>query len=123
MTEVAAKLSAMQFGPVLKSVPSTARQNVYLHPWHLSLSEGAKAGRFPSMHQTKLHFPSIVWKNYQAAREALELKFDSCGGENVEFFSVRYIDGHNKGIMVQAVLAMVIYAATQLALDSMLFLI
>ena len=108
--EVVANIPS-QCGPVLRSVPSTARQNVYLHPWHLSLSENAKAGRYPSMHQTRAHFPSIVWKNYLASREALEIKFDAGGGEEIDFFSVRYIDGHNKGIIVQTLLALVIYAA------------
>lgn len=98
-----------QWGPVLKSVPATQRLNVYLHPWHLSLGEGAKAGRYPSMHQTKAHMPSVVWKNYQAAREALEIKCDQPAGDQLEYFSVRYIDGHNKGVMVQSVLALVVY--------------
>ena len=99
-----------QCGPVLRSVPSTARLNAYMHPWQFSLSERAKAGRYPSMHQTRIQFPSIVWKNYQASREAVEVKFDAAGGDTIEFFSVRYIDGHNKGIIVQTLLALVIYA-------------
>ena len=73
-----------QWGPVLKSVPASQRLNVYLHPWHLSLGEGAKAGRYPSMHQTKAHMPSVVWKNYQAAREALEIKCDQPAGDQLE---------------------------------------
>ena len=83
--EVVANIPS-QCGPVLRNVPSTARQNVYLHPWHLSLSENAKAGRYPSMHQTRIHFPTIVWKNYLASREALEIKFDAAGGEAIDFF-------------------------------------
>ena len=97
-----------QNGPVLKAVPTSDRQNVYLHPWQLSLAESAKAGRYPSMHQTRLHLPSIVWKGYQASREALEIKFDVAAGEQIGYFSVKYIDGHNKGLIVQAILAMVI---------------
>lgn len=99
-----------QNGPVLKAVPACERQNAYLHPWHLSLAETAKAGRYPSMHQTRLHLPSIVWKGYQASREALEIKFDVPVGDQVGYFSVKYIDGHNKGLMVQAILALVIHS-------------
>ncbi|CAK9074707.1 unnamed protein product [Durusdinium trenchii] len=77
--EVAAKLP-QSCGPVLKTVPASARSNAYLHPWHLSLCENAKAGRFPTMHQTRLHMPSIVWKHYQAHREALEIKCDAPAG-------------------------------------------
>lgn len=110
--EVAAKLP-QSCGPVLKTVPASARSNAYLHPWHLSLCENAKAGRFPTMHQTRLHMPSIVWKHYQAHREALEIKCDAPAGDQIGHFTVRYIDGHNKGMMVQGLLAMVIHTATQ----------
>ena len=99
-------------GPVLQKAPTTGRQNAYVHPWHLSLAEIAKAGRYPSMHQTRLHFPSVVWKTYQASREALEIKLDQSGGDDLGYFTIRYIDGHNKGIIVQSILAMVIYNVT-----------
>ena len=65
------------------------------------------------MHQTRLHFPSVVWKTYLSSREALEIKIDQLGGEDLQYFSIRYIDGHNKGIIVQSVLAMVIYIVTR----------
>ncbi len=96
-------------GPVLKTIPASKRPNVYLNPWDLSLGENAKAGKYPSMHQMRLHYPSIVWKTYQSHREALEIKFDQPSGTNIDFFSVRYIDGHNKGLICQAILAMVIH--------------
>ena len=105
-----------QLGPVLKSVPANSRQNVYLHPWHLSLAESAKAGRYPSMHQTRAHFPSILFKTFQSAREAIEIKFDAAAGESIDFFTIRYIDGHNKGLMVQGILALVIHLVSWISL-------
>ena len=96
-------------GPVLKTVPASQRLNAYLHPWHLNLSEAAKTGRYPSMHQLRTHYPSIVWKEYQASREALEIKFDHAAGEDIGFFNVKYIDGHCKGLLVQTVLALIVH--------------
>ena len=98
-----------QWGPVLKSVPASQRLNVYLHPWHLSLGEGAKAGRYPSMHQTKAHMPSVVWKTIRLPGKRWKSNVTSLRGDQLEYFSVRYIDGHNKGVMVQSVLALVVY--------------
>ena len=103
-------------GPVLKSVPATQRLNAYVHPWHLSLAESAKTGRYPSMHQLRTHFPSIVWKDYQASREALEIKFDLAGGDDIDFFKVKYIDGHCKGLLVQTILALIVHTVPWLPL-------
>ena len=111
LPEVVAHLPST-LGPVLKNVPACQRLNAYIHPWHLSLSENAKTGRYPSMHQIRIHFPSVVWKNYQSSREALDIKFDLPAGDEMGFFRVRYIDGHCKGIICQSILAMVIHAAT-----------
>ena len=99
-------------GPLLKTVPATARTNVFCTPWQLDMSEDAKVGRYPSMVQTRAHLPSVVWKNYRAELEALDLKFTSAPGCDIEQYSVRYVDGHNKGLMVQGILSLVIYLAT-----------
>lgn len=103
-------------GPVLRSVPTTQRLNCYLHPWHLDLSEGAKygaTGKYPSMVQVRTHLPSIVWKTYQSEREALDIKFDMPPGDDIEYFTVKFIDGHCKSVICQAVLALVIHMQTQ----------
>lgn len=113
--EVAAQLP-LNLGPVLKSIPTTQRHNVYLHPWHFDLSVHAKfgeVGKYPSMSQLRKHMPSVVFKCYQAEREAIDIKFVD-GAEDasaIQFFQVRYIDGHCKGIMAQSILALVIYMA------------
>lgn len=99
-------------GPVLKTVPMTKRSSVFLHPWHLDLSEKAKygeTGKYPSMCQVKAHLPSVIWRGYQQEREALEIKFNIAPGTEIGYFQVKYIDGHCKGIMVQAVLGLVVY--------------
>ena len=106
-------------GPLIKSVPTGARKNVYVHPWQLDISENAKFGKYPSMVQVKTHFPSVIARGYESEKEALEIKFtsDALGakmGQELDIFSVRYIDGHCKGLMVQAVFALLIHLAPQL---------
>ena len=99
-------------GPVLKTVPVTKRSSVFLHPWHLDLSEKAKygeTGKYPAMCQVKTHLPSVVWRGYQQEREALEIKFDMAPSSEIGYFQVKYIDGHCKGIMCQAILGLVIF--------------
>lgn len=115
MPEVAKHLPA-GLGPVLKTVPVSKRSSVFVHPWHLDLSEQAKygeTGKYPSMCQVRAHLPSIVWRGYQQEREALEIKFNQSlsPGVDIGYFQVKYIDGHCKGIMCQAILALVIYMA------------
>lgn len=115
MPEVAKHLPA-GLGPVLKTVPVSKRSSVFVHPWHLDLSEQAKfgqTGKYPSMCQVRAHLPSIVWRGYQQEREALEIKFNqsSSPGVDIGYFQVKYIDGHCKGIMCQAILGLVIYMA------------
>lgn len=99
-------------GPVLKSVPVSQRLNCYVHPWHLDLSAKAKygeAGVYPSMVQVRSHLPSVIWRNYHSEQEALDIKFDIPAGDDLGFFNVRYIDGHCKGLIVQSILALIVY--------------
>lgn len=114
--EVAAKLQS-GLGPVLKTVPVSKRTNVYVCPWHLDMSPGAKfgeQGKYPSMVQVRCHFPSIVWKGFMPERDALEIKFDLQPGADLGLFNVKYIDGHCKGIMVQAIFALIVYMESSL---------
>ena len=107
-----AKYIPSGLGPILKSVPAAKRANVYLHPWHFDLTDQAKFGRFgkyPSMYQIKLHLPSIVFRNYQPEREAIEVKFDLATGTDIGYFQTKFIDGHAKSIMIQSILAMCVY--------------
>ena len=66
------------------------------------------------MVQTRAHLPSLVWKNYHSELEALDLKFTTAPGSEIEQYSIRYVDGHNKGLMVQGILALVIHLETWL---------
>lgn len=97
---------------LLTNVPVTTRKNVYVHPWHLDMSESAKyglGGKYPSSVAIKAHFPSIVTKGLESEKEALEIKFAQdlyMTGKALPLFSVQYIDGHAKAIMVLAVFAL-----------------
>ena len=57
-------------------VPVATRRNMYLHPYHFSMEESAKYGRWPSNVQVKVHFHSIVMRGYESEKEAIEVKFD-----------------------------------------------
>ena len=92
----------------LKNIPGASRKNVYVCPWMLDFSETSKyngLGRFPSTIQFRAHFPSIVNSGYQSEKEALEIKFVKASSQvtTVEPFTVGYVDGQNKGLIVQSV--------------------
>ncbi len=76
------------------------------------MSEDAKygvSGKWPSNVQIRAHFSSVVQRGFEAEKEALEIKFpmDLHGsGNSLPMFSVQYIDGHCKAIMVLAVFAL-----------------
>ena len=97
---------------VLTHVPVASRTGVYVNPFHLDMGEGAKfghTGKWPSNVAIKTHFPSVVQRGFETEREPLEIKFpeDLFGtGKEVPHFSVQYIDGHGKAIMVLAVFAL-----------------
>ena len=113
--KVASKLP-FPSGALLNITPVVTRKNVYVHPWHLDMSEGAKYGangKWPSTVQIRAHFPSIVSRGFEAEKEALELKFDvELQGKPMELFRAGYIDGHAKGVMVQGVFALLDYLET-----------
>lgn len=118
--KVAAKLPTPS-GPILSRVPASTRKNVYLHPWHLSMSQGAKYGtngKWPSTVAIRAHFPLIVGRGYESEREALEIKFEpGLEGKEIQLFQTGYIDGHAKGVMVQGVFALLDYLEPQLIVD------
>jgi hypothetical protein len=95
----------------LKNIPGASRKNMFLCPWMLDFSETGKfdgLGRYPSTLQFRAHFPSIVNSNYQSEKEALEVKFTKVNSQTstVEPFSIGYVDGQNKGLIVQSIFAL-----------------
>lgn len=96
----------------LKTVPVVTRKGIYLNPWQLDMSEEAKYGvngKWPSNVAVRTHFASVVQRGYESSREALEIKFPMelhGTGKDVPMFSVQFIDGHTKAIMVLAVFAL-----------------
>ena len=91
-------------------VPVATRKNLYLHPYHFSMDEGAKygqQGRWPSNVQVKIHFPSVVFRGYESEKEAIEIKYPrALHGKDIPIFSTEFIDGHTKSVMCQAVFAL-----------------
>lgn len=94
-------------------VPVTTRKNLYLHPYHFSVSETAKysvVGRWPSNVQVRTHFSSIIMRGYEAEKEAIEVKYPKdCLGKEMKIFITEFIDGHAKSLMVQSVFALLDY--------------
>ena len=85
------------------------------------MNESAKygaVGKFPSNVAIRAHFSSVVLKGYEAEREALEIKFSpdlAKSGQELPLFSVEYIDGHAKAVMIHAVFALLQKLAPWLA--------
>jgi len=94
-------------------VPVTTRKNLYLHPYHFSVSETAKygvVGRWPSNVQVRTHFSSIIMRGYEAEKEAIEVKYPKeFLGKEMQIFTTEFIDGHAKSVMVQGVFALLDY--------------
>lgn len=115
--QVAAELPAPP-GPVLTMVPTTTRKNVYIHPWHLDMSDAAKYGlngKWPSNVAIRTHLPSVIQAGYQSEKESLEIKFPvDLHGKDLPLYCVQYIDGHAKGVMVQCIFALLEYCALSL---------
>ena len=101
---------------VIKSPPGTSRKNFYVSPWQLDFAEDAKfgpGGRFPSNCQFLAHFPSVIQFGFQSEREALEVKFTKVPptSKQIPAFSIGYVDGQNKALMIQSALALLQFAA------------
>lgn len=100
----------------LRVVPNCTRKGFYLSPWQMSLSEDAKFGKWPSNFQVKQHFTSILTHGFQSEREPLDVRFDTGDAvRDITPFSVRYVDGHTRGLMSQLVFALMIHCETRLS--------
>ena len=102
------KLVESHVQPVLQSVP-VASKEFYLSPWSFNFSEKAKygeKGRFPTNLQLKAHFGSFLRNGNEASREPIDVRFPESGGA-IEPFSVQFVDGHNKMLIIQSILALV----------------
>lgn len=99
---------------VIRCAPATTKKGFFLAPWHFDFSEHAKfgeVGRYPSNYQFKSHLPSFLDNGLETHRESIEVKFpgrpcddaDTC---KILPFSVGFVDGQNKVLIVQTILAL-----------------
>ena len=101
------KLVKSHVQPVLQSVP-VASKEFHLSPWSFDFSERAKfgeKGRFPTNWQFKAHFGSFLKNGYEANREPIDVRFAE-ESESIEPFSVQFVDGQNKMLIIQSILAL-----------------
>ena len=96
-------------GPKRADVPGGSCKGFYLNPWHLSFAENAKYGRFPPNVQLRAHMGSFLSRGYETEREPLEVRFDQGENTPIEYFTVKYVDGHTKGLIVQSIFALLDY--------------
>lgn len=108
-----AKFVDMQ--PLQQSIPSASKKNFHLPPWAFDFSESAKygsTGRFPSNHQFRAHFPSFLQNGLECHREALDVKFvlnkDDPAQYKVHPFTVGFVDGQNKALIIQSIFGLLI---------------
>lgn len=62
---------------------------------------------WPHMANLKYHFKNILYNNFDAYREPLKIKFGNTSTRTADAFSIRYVDGFSKGLIVQSIIAMV----------------
>ena len=105
----------------LKSIPARSLNGFFLEPWSFDCSENAKygaVGRFPSNHQFCLHFPSFLERGLETHREAIDVKFrlntDDLAEMNIHPWSVGYVDGQTKVLILQSILALLHHLDTYL---------
>lgn len=94
--------------PVLQSVP-VASKEFYLSPWHFDFSEKAKygeKGRFPTNLQYKVRFHSFLRSGYESSREAVDVRFPGSSNSTIEPFTVQFVDGQNKLLIILSILAL-----------------
>ena len=96
------------------SIPSKTLNGFYLEPWSFDFSESSKygaIGRFPSNHQYCLHFPSFLAHGLETHREAIDVKFNASLDDKarlkIHLWSVGFVDGQTKILIVQSILAMI----------------
>ena len=102
-----AKLVENHVQPILQSVP-VASKEFYLSPWSFDFSERSKygeKGRWPTNLQYKSHFYSFMKSGYEASREPIDVRFRE-QADAIEPFSVQFVDGQNKMLIIQSILAL-----------------
>lgn len=111
------------------SVPSKSLKNFFLDPWAFDFSESSKygaVGRFPSNHQYGMHFMSFWENGLESHREAIDVKFTTSeqdkGLYKVHPWSVGFVDGQTKVLIVQSILGMLIHHEDVSVLVDFLFL-
>lgn len=101
----------------IENIPATSMKGFHLDLWKLSFYENAKygeTGRFPATHSLKAHFGSFLENGFESHRECLEVKFRLSKEETeqsiykVNDFSVGYVDGQNKAIIMLSIMALLI---------------
>ena len=96
------------------TIPMATVRGFYVDLASLSFAETAKygeTGRWPSTHQFKLHLPSFLDRGFESHREALEVKFEVPVEPDqtmytIQPFSIGYVDGQNKAIIMLSTLAL-----------------
>ncbi|CAK9107144.1 Uncharacterized protein SCF082_LOCUS49885 [Durusdinium trenchii] len=92
-------------------------KGAFLDISRFSFAENAKfgeLGRWPATHQFRAHFPSFIENGFEGHREPLDIKFDtSCldhtrASYTIKPFSVGYVDGQNKALIMLSVLALLV---------------
>ena len=103
----------------VQSIPSQSLKNFFLDPWSFDFSESSKygaVGRFPSNHQYCMHFQSFVENGLEAHREAIDVKFKTSENDRGIFqvhpWSVGFVDGQKKALLVQSILGLLIHNAS-----------
>ena len=109
---------------VVDSVPMKSLKNFLMEPWQLSFSENAKygaTGRFPANHQFLAHLPSFLDRGFESHREAIDVKFTVEVSDKTVYkihpYSVGYVDGQNKALILHSILASISVLARSLAKD------
>lgn len=112
--------------PAVSTIPMTSMKGIFLSITHLSFDETAKygqLGRWPSTHQFQARWPSFLDRGLEWHRESLEIKFSGAptDGEKALFhispFSVGYVDGFNKAIIMLAIMTLITDVVSWLCYD------
>ena len=106
---------------VVESVPMKSLKNFLMQPWQLSFSENAQdgaTGRFPANHQYLAHLPSFLDGGFESHREAIDVKFTLDASDQTVYkihpYSVGYVDGQNKALILHSILAAISFLARSL---------
>ena len=68
-----------------------------------------------------VHFKSILYNNFDPFREPLAVRFVSKGDRSIGDFSIRYVDGFAKGLICQAIAAIVDHVVSKMRLKLLNF--